>query len=201
MPDWDAKYAGRDALFGDRPNEYVREICNRSDFTARSALCLADGDGRNGRWLAAQGLKVTAVDISRVGTKKAIAQDQAAGVSIDRITADLGDWTPTGGRYWEAAFIIYLQCDPPTRERAVKLAVDALMPGGWLVVEAFAHPAAGQGALGPRDRAVLYDLADIETIVPELNMIEALTGRVLLDEGGRHQGEAHVVRYAGRKPE
>lgn len=199
MPDWDAKYAAHDALFGNGPNEYVREICNRFDFTAQSALCLADGDGRNGTWLASQGLEVTAVDLSRVGTEKAFVRDQAAGVSVERIVADLGHWAPPDGSCWDAAFIIYLQCDPPTRERTLHLAVDALTPGGWLVVEAFAHPTTGRGGLEPNDSSVLYDLADIEATVPEMNIVEAFTGRVLLDEGARHKGVAEVVRYAGRK--
>lgn len=199
MPDWDALYAGKDALFGTRPNEYVREICNRSDFDARSALCLADGDGRNGRWLAGQGLEVTAVDLSAVATSKACACDQAAEAHVERIVADLADWTVPDRQSWDAVFIMYLQCDAPTRERAVRLGADVLRTGGWLVLEAFAKPTDGPSGLGPGDRSVLYDLAELETWIPDLQTVEALSGNVLLDEGARHQGLAQVVRYAGRK--
>ena len=200
MPDWDAKYAGREAPFGNAPNEYVREILARCDFDARSALCLADGDGRNGTWLARQGLAVTAVDLSDVATEKALERDAASGVTVERITADLAVWTPPA-RHWQAAFVIYLQCDPATRARALRLCVDHLEPGGWLVIEAFAKPVAGRPGFGPDDASVLYDLPEIEAAVPDVVVIEAFIGRTLLDEGDRHRGEAEVVRFAARKPD
>ena len=65
--------------FGEAPNAYLRMICARPDFAARTALCLADGDGRNGCWLAAQGLAVTAVDVSAVATDRAFALDRRHG--------------------------------------------------------------------------------------------------------------------------
>ena len=199
MPDWDKKYAAGAAPFGDQPNQYVRQILARSDFGARSALCFADGDGRNGTWLARQGLEVTAVDLSRVATDKARERDRAAGVSVERITADLAEWTPPP-RTWQAVFVIYLQTEPEIRARALRLGAERLEPGGWLVVEGFAKPLAGRPDFGPDDASVLYDLSEIEAAVPSLIAIEAFTGRTRLDEGGRHQGEADVVRFAGRNP-
>ena len=68
---WDRRYRAAVAPpFGEAPNDYLRMICAHQDFTARSALCLADGDGRNGAWLAGQGLAVTAVDVSAVATDR-----------------------------------------------------------------------------------------------------------------------------------
>ena len=199
MPDWDKKYAARPAPFGDQPNEYVRQILARSDFEARSALCLADGDGRNGTWLAGQGLDVTAVDLSQVATDRARERDRAAGVSVDRITADVAEWTPPP-RSWQSVFVIYLQTQPEIRAHALRLGAEHLEPNGWLVVEGFAKPVAGRPDFGPDDASVLYDLAEIEEAVPGLTVIEAFAGRTRLDEGGRHQGEADVVRFAARKP-
>ena len=69
-------------------------VCARSDFAARRVLCLADGDGRNGAWLAGRGLAVTAVDVSAVANEKAQALDRSRGVSVTRITADLAEWRP-----------------------------------------------------------------------------------------------------------
>src|SRR3546814_2833628 len=73
---WDKRYRAATApLFGEAPNEYLRMVCARSDFAARSVLCLADGDGRIGCWLAARGLAVTALDVSAVATEKARTLD------------------------------------------------------------------------------------------------------------------------------
>ena len=198
MPDWDARYAAGDDIFGSAPNEYVRRMATHPAFPGGPVLCLADGDGRNGTWLAGRGLAVTAVDLSRVATEKARARDAAAGVNVERHTADLAEWNPPAGTVWASAFLVYLQCDPGTRERAIRLAADHLAPGGWLVIEAFARSPHGH-ALGPKDEAVLYSLDEIAKLTPDLIALEALEGTVMLDEGGRHQGAAAIVRYTGSK--
>lgn len=203
MPDWDKRYAKPGpALFGDAPNEYVRQIISRSDFEAATALCLADGDGRNGRWLAQQGLTVDAVDISGVATKLARDKDVLAGVRVNRVAADLSAWRPEPGKAWDAAFQIYLQADPATREAAVRLAATHLRPGGWFVLEAFAaSPGDGAdgSAMGPDDGTLRYSVDELNRWLADFHVIEALVGRVHLAEGERHRGAAWVVRFAARK--
>jgi SAM-dependent methyltransferase len=197
---WDRRYrAAVEPPFGEAPNEYLRMVCARADFAARSALCLADGDGRNGRWLAGQGLAVTAVDVSAVATERALDLDRRRGVSVERIVADLAEWTPDRRRAWDAVFLIYLQGTGTLRRRALQLAAAALAPGGWLVVEGFSKAQGARPEMGPDDPDRLYDLAELREALPALQVVEALAGRVLLSEGTRHRGEAEVVRYAARR--
>jgi hypothetical protein len=197
---WDKRYGGADApLFGEAPNEYLRMVCARSDFAVRTALCLADGDGRNGRWLAAQGLAVTAVDVSAVASEQARTLDGRCGVGVERLTADLVDWTPDSGRAWDAVFLIYLQSDWALRRRVLEVGAAALAPGGWLVVEGFAKAQGPRPGMGPEDADRLYSVEELRATLPGLQVVEALSGRVLLDEGARHRGEAEVVRFAARR--
>lgn len=199
MPDWDSKYAAApDGLFGREPNQYLREIAARSDFAARSALCLADGDGRNSRWLARRGVRVCALDSSAVAVRNALALDSAAGATVERIVADLETWRPAAGQAFDAALLIYFQGPAALRARALRVAWDALAPGGWLVVEAFAKAQSAR-ARGPDSPEHLYDLAEITAALPDHGVLEALAGRILLDEGRRHQGEAEVVRFLAAK--
>ena len=198
---WDKRYgdaAGRP--FGELPSEYLRMILARSDFRAASALCLADGDGRNGTWLARQGLAVTAADVSAVATEQALAFDSAAGVSVERIVADLAAWAPPADRRWDAVFIFYLHGTAPLRQRALRVAVDALAPGGWLVLEGFSKDQAGRAGMGPDDADRLYGLDELREACAGLEIVEAFAGTLLLDEGERHGGEAAVVRFAARRP-
>ncbi len=197
---WDKRYrAAVEAPFGEAPNEYLRMISTRSGFAAKTALCLADGDGRNGAWLAGQGLKVTALDVSAVATERAEAFDRRRGVTVERITADLADWSPEPGQVWDAVFVIYLQGTTALRLRALEVAAAALAPGGWLVVEGFAKAQAGRPDIGPNDPDRLYDLEELQTVASGLQLVEALTGRLQLDEGPRHRGEAEVIRFAARR--
>lgn len=198
--DWDARYAAAGAgLFGEAPNAYLTMICARADFTARSMLLLADGDGRNGTWAAGRGLSVTGVDGSGVATELARDRDRKAGVTAERVAADLADWTPSPGRQWEAAAILFLQGPPQLRRRTVSLAAAAVGPGGWIILEGFARRK-GASTLGPSGPDRRYTIAEVLDSLAGWSVIEAVEGRVLLDEGPSHQGEAAVVRVAARKP-
>lgn len=200
MVDWDKRYAEADApMFGGVANNYVVQTAMRPDFTARSALCLADGDGRNGRYLAKQGLAVTAVDISTVGTDQAMALDASAGVAVARIAADLAQWAPAADETWGAVFLIYLHCEREVRQHAVEIAARHLAPGGWFVAEGFAADFGDGPRMGPPDPALLYDRAEFDSWLDGFELIEALTGTIRLQEGSKHQGLAQVVRYAARK--
>lgn len=200
MVNWDKRYTEADApLFGGVANNYVVQTVARADFRAQSALCLADGDGRNGRYLARQGLSVTGVDLSAVGTGQAIALDAAAGVDVERVAADLAEWQPGPERRWDAAFLIYLHCEEQVRRRAVELAASHLAPGGWFIAEGFAARFGDGPRMGPSDTSLLYDVAEFDQWLPGFEVIEALTGVIRLQEGARHQGLAQVVRYAARR--
>jgi hypothetical protein len=205
VKDWNSRYAkaGKEPdtrLFGDQPCEYVREILARSDFSAASALCLADGDGRNGGWLAEQGMAVTAVDLSATATDHAIHHDAARGVSVERLTADLASWTPPDGRTWDAVFMLYLQCEAEVRLRAARTAAAALPSGGWFVAEGFAPAGAGGRSLGPENPDLLYEMSDLLDALKDLEVVEALKGRIRVNEGIRHRGEARIARLLMRKP-
>ena len=199
--DWDARYGAADGgLFGEAPTVWLRAIVGRPDFSARSMLLLADGDGRNGTWVAQQGMAVTGVDLSAEGTRRARLRDTRAAVAVERIVADLRHWQPEPTRRWEAAAVQFLQGPEIVRKRAISLAMERLAPGGWLLVEGFALAQAGE-AMGPTDPSRLYDLDQLDAMIPERwHRIEALTGRVALDEGARHHGLAHIVRLAARAP-
>ena len=201
MVDWNARYAARPGpLYGEQPNEYLREIAARSDFAATSALMLADGDGRNGRWLAGRGITVTAVDIASVATERAETGDRLAAVHVERITADLAQWTPVAGTTFAAAVMTYLHCDPPSRTKAIATAAAVLAPGGWFIAEGFAKPQAAIAGMGPSDPDLLYSVDVLLAALPTFEVVEALEGRVRLREGSGHDGLAHVVRIAVRKP-
>lgn len=201
MVDWDKRYSEADAsMFGRAPNNYVVQTAARPDFMARSALCLADGDGRNGRFLAQAGLTVTGVDLSGVATELALAQDAGANVTIERITANLADWQPPAARRWDAAFLIYLHCERTVRRRAVELAARHLAPGGWFVAEGFAADYGDGPRMGPPDPDLRYKVDDFDLWLDGFELIEAFKGTIRLQEGSRHQGLAQVVRYAARKP-
>ena len=200
LPDWNAAYRNAaEPLFGGEPSDFVREVATRPDFHAKSALCLADGDGRNGRWLAGQGLAVTAIDLSSVATEQALNKDKVAGASVQRLTGDLADWQFSPEDSWDAAFIIFLQCESRVRNRIATEACRHLNPGGWFVGEGFSIDRAEDDLLGPKHSDLLYNTADLAEACSGLRILNAGTTLIELHEGVRHQGKAAIARFLAKR--
>ncbi len=200
MPDWDAAYQNAsEPLFGDAPTDFVQEVVRRPEFQAKSALCLADGDGRNGRWLAQQGMDVTAIDLSNVATEQALSKDQAADVHVNRFVGDFANWQFPEDARWDAVFLIFLQCESDVRKRIVSAACDCLSPAGWFVAEGFSADREESELLGPRNPDLLYDVAQLEAACAGLHVLEAGTVVTELNEGVRHQGKAALTRFVARR--
>jgi SAM-dependent methyltransferase len=201
LAEWDKRYGESETrLFGAAPSEYLREVMVRSDVAPTSALLLGDGDGRNGQWLAARCLAVTGIDVSQVATDLAIGHDRAGGFKVERICADLAHWQPDAGRQWDAAVLLYLQCEESVRLIAVARAAAALAPGGVFIAEGFSRAGAtDEVTLGPKAPDVLYDLAFLVRSLAGFRILEAFEGETWLAEGPRHAGPAKVVRLLARK--
>jgi SAM-dependent methyltransferase len=197
--DWDARYAALEApLFGAEPNDHLRAAFARPELQPADALSLADGDGRNGRWLARRGLAVTAVDFSAEASRRARAADAAEGLTVERIEADLTAWTPPQGRRWDFVALFYLQGPASLRMAVLRLAAASVAPGGWLAMEVFAAGGPEALTLGPSTQAARWRAEEIAAELGGFAIHELLTGRVLLGEGPMHDGMAWAVRLLAR---
>jgi len=194
---WDERYGSGDFQFGEAPNRYLEEL--RPWFApGMRALALGDGEGRNGVWLAGQGLAVTTIDWSSVGVAKAQRLAAARGVRVDARVADAAAWDyPEGG--FDLVAWIYLHLPPADRAAAAAGVVRALAPGGLLALECFTPAQQGRRSGGPKLPDLLWSRAVVEALFGGLEVLELLEGTVHLDEGPRHQGPAEVVRALLRK--
>jgi SAM-dependent methyltransferase len=195
---WDERYASGDFQFGEAPNRYLEEL--RPWFApGQRALALGDGEGRNGAWLAQQGLVVTSLDWSPVGMAKAARLAERRGVAMTTVVADAAAWDyPEGG--FDFIAWIYLHLPPADRAAAARGALRALAPGGLLALECFTPAQQGRRSGGPKLPELLWSRAIIEELFGSLEVLELLEGTVRLDEGPRHQGCAEVVRALLRRP-
>src|ERR1035437_629778 len=88
---WDERYQGCEYHFGTEPNAFLASNRERLKPGMR-CLAVADGEGRNGVWLAGQGLNVLSVDISSVAIAKGRALAMQRGVTMDVELVDLTQW-------------------------------------------------------------------------------------------------------------
>jgi SAM-dependent methyltransferase len=195
---WDERYGSGGFQFGEAPNEYLLSQSWRVRPGMR-AVVPGDGEGRNGVWLAGQGLAVTSLDWSAVGVAKARALAARRGVAIEAVVADVArrDWPEAA---FDVAAWIYLHLPPADRAAAAAGVARALVPGGLLVIECFTPAQEGRRSGGPKEPSLLWSRAVVEAAFPGFELLELTEGTVRLDEGPRHQGPAEVVRGVLRKP-
>jgi 2-polyprenyl-3-methyl-5-hydroxy-6-metoxy-1,4-benzoquinol methylase len=97
---WEARFGVPEYAFGKEPS-YFLQSCRALLPASGRALAVADGEGRNGVWLAQQGLDVFSIDFSPAALKKARALAAERHVAVDFVQADVHTW-----EYPEAVFDI-----------------------------------------------------------------------------------------------
>src|ERR1041385_3170045 len=88
---WQERFSTPDFRFGTKPNEFL-VACRPLLPKAGKALAGADGEGRNGVWLARQGLEVLSIDFSPAAQAKARALAEEHRVAITFEEADVHAW-------------------------------------------------------------------------------------------------------------
>jgi SAM-dependent methyltransferase len=157
--DWDERYAAHDLVWSAEPNRFVAEIIG--PLTPGHAVDLAAGEGRNAIWLVEQGWTVVASDYSSVAVDRmrSLAADRL-GDDASRLTplvADATQPTPGGPAAYDLALLCYLQLPAVEWRQALRVAVEAVRPGGRVVVIGHAGRNLAEGWGGPSERAVLYN--------------------------------------------
>ncbi len=197
--DWNERYALDGFVYGTRPNAWLEESVGALP-AGGTVLCIADGEGRNGVWLAEQGFEVTSVDQSEVGMIKADALAAERGVELQTVVADLDAWD-LGIEKWSAIVSIFAHMPSDIREGLHRRAVEALEPGGVFLLEAYTpRQIEGDGRGGPPvvDLMMFASLLERELKGLDFEVLEETV--YTIDEGEHHTGDAHVVRVLGRKP-
>lgn len=195
---WDQQFGADGYKYGTQPNAFLVAQAHRLK-PGGDVLVPGDGEGRNGVWLAEQGHRVTAMDGSAVGLAKARALAASRGVPLRTVQADLVDWTPAPGSS-DAVVLTYVHLPPLIRSAAHRRLMQALRPGGLVLLEAFHPRQLPLSSGGPKDEAMLYTL---EMLRQDFDVLTECLGEeveTLLDEGPGHQGVAQVTRWIGRLP-
>lgn len=195
---WDARYDIDGYLYGAAANAFLVEQAPLFP-AAASILCLAEGEGRNGVFLAELGHRVVAVDQSSVGLRKAARLAAERGVKIETICADLAEYRIEPNT-WDA--VVSIWCHLPSALRATVHAqvVAGLKPGGLLVLEAYTPDQLKHGTGGPPTADLMMTLAALREELKGLELLHAVEIERTIHEGRAHLGLSAVVQVVARKP-
>jgi 2-polyprenyl-3-methyl-5-hydroxy-6-metoxy-1,4-benzoquinol methylase len=199
---WDQRYSEPGYVYGTEPNDFLKDEFKRIP-EAGKVLCLAEGEGRNAVFLAAQGYRVTAVDQSEVGLHKAEKLAAEKGVSITTQVADLANYNP-GENRWDGIVSIAAHIPPSARKNLHKHVVQGLKPDGVLILEAYTERQLemdGTGGPPVTQKELFMSLSQLKEELAGLQFIIGLETEREVNEGKYHRGKSAVVQVVAVKPQ
>ena len=137
---WNTRYSDAARIWSGRANAAL--VAEVADLVPGAALELGSGEGADAIHLASLGWTVTALDVSDVATVRAAKAAESAGVAerIEWVVTDLETWEPAATVDLVVACFFHSRLPGFPRERILSRAVDAVAPGGSIVVVSHAEP-------------------------------------------------------------
>lgn len=180
---WEERYGERDRIWSGRPNQALVESVG--GIRPGKALDLGCGEGADSVWLAEQGWRVTAIDISATAISRAEAAAAERGIADNGITwlvQDLSRWHPTDSYDLVVACFLHSPVELP-RTALLRQAASAVQKGGHLLVVGHAeapswaegHEHAEHRFLGPDEEIAELDLdaSKWDTVISEVRTRQA----------------------------
>jgi cyclopropane fatty-acyl-phospholipid synthase-like methyltransferase len=195
---WETRFSAPEYVFGTAPNAFLAKQKTRLPKSGR-ALSVADGEGRNGVWLAEQGLDVLSIDFSAKAQAKARALAQSRNVKITTELADVTLWRWPVAEFDVVAVIFTQFLVPAVRGEFFARIRNALKPGGLLLMQGYTPRQLQYGTGGPKQIEQLYTRALLEAEFAGMSAVEVNEYDCEMREGGGHNGMSAVIDLVARK--
>jgi len=196
---WNERFDKEEFIFGKEPNEYLVEKTHQYLKPNDKVLCIADGEGRNGVWLAKQGMRVVGFDASDIALAKANQFAKENQVEVDYSFSDTDSFAWHQNAY-DAVIGIFIQfADPAMRERIFKQTYQALKPGGIFILQGYTPKQLEYKTGGPSLIEHLYTEELITDLAKDLQILELCSYEKGLSEGPRHTGMSALLGLVARK--
>lgn len=194
---WDERYNEPGFAYGTEPNDFLREVADR--IPPGPVLCLAEGEGRNAVFLATRQHDVLAVDQSAVGLEKARQLATERGTSIETRATDLATFQFEEAHY-AGIVSIWAHMPPEVRRLVHRKCVEALVPGGVMILEAYTPAQVGRGTGGPPNPAFCMTADGLREELVGLDFELLVERERHVSEGRYHNGDSSVVQMVARRP-
>lgn len=198
---WSGRYrdAGDDYLFGTAPNRF---LAGQEGYfgDGMAVLSVADGEGRNAVWLAEQGCRVTATEISEVALAKAAKLAHGRHVAVDFVKVDIFGWAWPAEAY-DAVVGIFIQfAGPAERPRLFAGMRQAVKPGGLLFLQGYTPKQLDYRTGGPSAIENLYTAELLREVFGDWEILVLREHEELIEEGRGHSGRSALIDLVARKP-
>ncbi len=189
---WQGRFAVPEYIFGEAPNVFLASQRHRLPKSGK-ALAVADGEGRNGVFLAECGLDTLSLDFSPNGQKKALALAARRGVNLRTELADVHTWNWPAEDYDVIADIFTQFSTPDQRKGKFAGIRKALKTGGLLLLEGYTPKQLDYGTGGPKELSQLTTMDLLESEFGGFSKVLIREYETMMSEGGGHAGMAAVI--------
>ena len=196
---WEGRFGVSEYIFGTEPNVFLAAQKSLVAENGARVLALADGEGRNGVWLAEQGLDVVSLERSPTGQAKAKELAAQRGVTMTFELADIMTWAwPVDA--FDAIVVIFTQflgsADNGPYFAGIR---KALKPGGLLLIEGYTPKQLEFGTGGPKTLDGMYTRELLETAFAGFAELKIDEYQAERHEGSGHGGMSGLIDLVGRK--
>lgn len=195
---WERRFDVEEYVFGTEPNAFLARQAALLRPGMR-ALTIADGEGRNGVWLAQQGLDVTWQDFSPRAEEKARALAGARGVDLRYLRADIRtlDWPEAE---YDLVVGIFFQFLAPSERAEVFAGIRrAVRPGGLVLIEGYGPKQLDYGTGGPKRPENLYTPELLREAFAGFSEVTVNAYEAEMGEGAGHRGMSALVDMVARR--
>ncbi|MFZ9950372.1 MAG: class I SAM-dependent methyltransferase [Gemmobacter sp.] len=193
---WNNRFSAEHYIFGQAPNEFLQR--KAGGLPPGKALCIADGEGRNGVWLAEQGWDVLSLDFSEMGQRKAAALAAQRGVTLSLEHGDVHGWVYPWHRFDLVVDIFTQFSDETERARKWQGLRHSLKIGGHLILVGYTPRQLAYGTGGPKDAKRLYTAELLRQAFAGMEILHFEETETVLDEGPGHRGMSAFIGMLAR---
>lgn len=195
---WQQRFSEPGYLFGTAPNGFLKSCAPLLPKDGK-ALAIADGEGRNGVFLAEQGLDVLSIDFSPVAQDKTRKLAKDRGVTLRVEQADVVNWNWPEAAFDVVAGIFFQFATPPERDKIFAGIKKTLKPGGLLLIEGYGPKQLEYKTGGPSKIENLYSRDLLERAFGDFALLDIKEHDSVIEEGAGHGGMSALVDLVGRK--
>jgi 2-polyprenyl-3-methyl-5-hydroxy-6-metoxy-1,4-benzoquinol methylase len=194
---WEEKFSQEGYLYGEEPNEFIREQAWRLNGQKRVAA-FAEGEGRNAVFLAGKGHEVTAWDYTHSGLMKTQKLAERHQVRVKTGQKDLiNDSVPLGE--FDASIMVFGHFLKKDQKTIFDKLVSVVKPGGIVMLEVYSEDQLRYGTGGPKSVEMVYHPADMLAWIQGYKVLHFFYGEQERVEGKGHTGTGHVIQVILQK--
>lgn len=195
---WNQRFSSKEYLFGTEPNAFLASVQHLLQ-SGQSVIAVADGEGRNGVWMAKLGLDVLSVDFSGVALEKARLLAVENGVKLRTEMADLFSWD-WGQERFDIVVAIFIQFAAP-HERTILFSQmkKCLKPSGHLILQGYRPEQLEYKTGGPPQAENMYTTEMLREHFSDMTILHLCGHDDLITEGTAHQGMSALIDMIARK--